>query len=65
MAEIINLKQFRKQKQRDEKAKAADENRAKFGRSKAEKQKSDLVTQNEKAKFDAHILDKSGDDKDV
>jgi len=37
MAEIVNLRRARKAKARAEKDKAADENRARFGRTKAEK----------------------------
>jgi hypothetical protein len=37
MAEIINLRQVRKRKHRDEDAKLADANRQKFGQSKADK----------------------------
>ena len=37
MAEIINLRRFKKGKARAEKAEQADFNRAKFGQSKAEK----------------------------
>lgn len=37
MAELINLRTARKNKQRDEAEKLADENRLKFGRSKIEK----------------------------
>ncbi len=37
MAEIINLRRFKKGKARAEKAEQADVNRAKFGQSKAEK----------------------------
>jgi hypothetical protein len=51
MAEIINLRAVRKQKARTEKEAAAEANRLKFGRSKAEKQKSAA----EKAKADKHI----------
>ena len=39
MAEIVNLKLVRKRKARDEKDAQAAENRVKFGRTKAEKQK--------------------------
>lgn len=38
MSEIINFKQKRKAKEREEKEKKAAENRRKFGRTKAEKQ---------------------------
>ncbi len=37
MAEIVNLRQARKQKARADKAQQAAENRAKFGRTKGEK----------------------------
>lgn len=37
MADIVNLRQFRKQDARAKAAKAADENRARFGRGKADK----------------------------
>lgn len=36
-ADIVNLRQFRKQKARSEKEKQADQNRLSFGRTKAEK----------------------------
>ena len=36
--ELVNLRQFRKQKARTEKDKTADQNRVSFGRTKAEKQ---------------------------
>lgn len=38
MADIINLRRMRKNKQKDEDAKKADANRLKFGQSKAAKQ---------------------------
>ena len=37
MADIVNLRQFRKQKTRAEAGKTADQNRALFGRSKSDK----------------------------
>ncbi|MES0811194.1 DUF4169 family protein [Roseibium sp. SCPC15] len=37
-AEIINLRQVRKQKKRQDKDKAAEDNRRKFGRTKAERE---------------------------
>ena len=37
MAEIVNLRQARKRQARADKQQAADENRAKFGRTKGEK----------------------------
>lgn len=50
--DIINLRKFRKDKARSEKEKQADANRAKFGMSKAEKQK----TQSERDQI-ARIID--------
>lgn len=51
-ADIINLRTFRKDKARSEKEKEAEVNRAKFGMSKAEKQK----TRSEKDQM-ARIVD--------
>ncbi|MBU1174022.1 MAG: DUF4169 family protein [Alphaproteobacteria bacterium] len=48
MADIVNLRQARKRKARDEKDQAAEANRLAFGRTKAEKQGSKL----EKARVD-------------
>lgn len=66
MAEIVNLNQVRKAKARDEAQRRAQENRAKFGRGKAEK---DVVrrleTKAERA-LDAHRReqpDRTKDDK--
>jgi len=51
MAEIINLRNVRKAKARGEKEAAAEANRLKFGRTKAEK----LKNAGEKARSDKHI----------
>lgn len=58
MGDVINLRQFRKDKERAEKQKAAEQNRLSFGRTKAEKN----LTQarNEKAE---KILDQGKIDK--
>ncbi|MET3589522.1 hypothetical protein ABID23_000604 [Bartonella silvatica] len=48
MTELINLRQFRKKQKRTEKSNRADENRYRFGRTKAEKlfeQKASLKVQ--------------------
>lgn len=61
-AEIVNLRQFRKDKARADKEKQADQNRLTFGRTKAEKA---LTTaRNEKAEkvLDQGRLDKSETD---
>lgn len=46
-ADIVNLRQFRKQKARSEKEKQAEQNRLSFGRTKAEKNLTSAL--NEKA----------------
>ncbi len=51
MAEIVNLRTFRKQKVRDGKANEAEANRLKFGRTKAEK----LQAAAEKDRSEKHI----------
>ena len=37
MADVINLKQFKKRNEREQSAREADANRARFGRTKAER----------------------------
>ncbi|MCU4180714.1 DUF4169 family protein [Bosea sp. BH3] len=51
MAEIVNLRQFRKQKARVEAGKTAEQNRIEFGRTKAERK----LTQDERDKAARHI----------
>lgn len=56
MAEIVNLNRFRKDRERAAKAKAAEENRAKFGRTKDERAVTDANAQKaEKALDDKKI----------
>ncbi|PWK72821.1 DUF4169 family protein [Aminobacter sp. AP02] len=57
MADIVNLRQFKKQKARAERETRADQNRALHGRTKAEKQR-DQVTAERAEKFvDGHRRD--------
>ena len=58
MAEIVNLRQARKRKARDDKGKAAEANRLAFGRTKAEKQVTKLEKTRADKEFDAHKRDK-------
>lgn len=61
MADILNLRQARKQKARDEKLRAAEQNRALHGRSKAEKER-DRIAADKSEKFVAgHRREKPGD----
>ena len=43
MAEIINLNRFRKERDRNAKAKTAEVNRARFGRTKDERERADAT----------------------
>ena len=57
MAEIINLNRARKTKERVEKRKIADQNAQKFGRTKGEKKRDDLIATKAKNSVDQHKLD--------
>jgi len=56
MADIINLRSVRKQKARDQKDAAAEANRLKFGRTKAEKIKEATEKQRSQKHMDGHKL---------
>jgi len=55
MAEVINLNQQRKSKARAEKDKNASANRAKFGRTKEEKNREKLTSERDKKHLDGHM----------
>ena len=57
MAEIINLNRARKTKERAEKRKIADQNARKFGRTKGEKKRDDVIAIKAKDHVDQHKLD--------
>jgi hypothetical protein len=54
VAEIVNLRQARKQKVRAEKARAAGENRAAFGRNKGEREKQRRLAEQTERHLDGH-----------
>lgn len=56
-ADIVNLRQFRKQNARTEKERQADENRIRFGRTKAEKQLTKALNEQDRRKLDAGRLE--------
>ena len=64
MAEIVNLRQARKQKARDEKLRAAEQNRALHGRSKAEKQRDRLIADKAENFVAGHRREPSGSEDD-
>jgi hypothetical protein len=57
MADIINLNRARKTKERAEKRRTADQNAQKFGRTKGEKKRDDLIASKAKDRVDQHKLD--------
>jgi Domain of unknown function (DUF4169) len=57
MGDIVNLRRARKQKQRDEGAKAAAANREKFGRTKAERLTTKAEAQRSDKSLDGHKRD--------
>jgi hypothetical protein len=52
MAEIINLNRIRKERDRAAKAKTADENRARFGRTKEERERTEANTRKAEKSLD-------------
>ncbi|WP_284776422.1 DUF4169 family protein [Agrobacterium sp. lyk4-40-TYG-31] len=60
--DIVNLRQFRKQKARSEKEKQADQNRLTFGRTKAEKNLTSALNEKASRVLDQGKLDKGKGD---
>ena len=54
MGDIVNLRTVRKQRDRAEDARKADENRARFGRTKAEKQAQAKTAERAETQLDNH-----------
>lgn len=57
MAEIINLRQVRKARKRANHAELADQNRAKFGRTKGEKERDRMEAERQARLIDGAKLD--------
>ena len=62
MGEVINLRNFRKSKERDERANTAAENRARSGRSKDERKRDEAATEATVSFLDKRRLDREGDE---
>jgi hypothetical protein len=60
--DVVNLRQFRKQKARSEKEKQADQNRLTFGRTKAEKNLTSALNEKASRVLDQGKLDKGKGD---
>lgn len=61
MSKVVNLNKFRKQKARAEADKQAAENRVRFGRSKAEKEREAAVAEEARRKLDQLHRDPSSE----
>jgi hypothetical protein len=57
IGEIVNLKRFKKRNTREQAAQEAEANRARFGRSKAEREASALRAQRASDLLDQHRID--------
>ena len=60
--DVVNLRQFRKQKARDEKEKQAEQNRLTFGRTKAKKNLTSALNDKAARELDQGKLDKGEGD---
>jgi len=58
MAEIVNLRQFRKQKARSDAEKTAEQNRIAFGRTKAERNLTEAERDKAARHIEGHRLDR-------
>ena len=57
MGDIVNLKRFRKRSEREQAAKQAEANRARFGRSKSERATEAMRTRRANEILDQHRID--------
>jgi hypothetical protein len=57
MADVVNLKRFRKRTEREQSAKRADANRARFGRTKSERVVDEQRASRAKELLDQHRID--------
>ena len=65
MTEIVNLNKIRKQAARDAKQKQAQENRDRFGRTKAEKKIDQLQEEKRRTLLEGHQLEGAKPDEDA
>src|SRR5712672_3411644 len=57
MANLVNLKRFKKRQEREQSAKQADANRARFGRTKSERRLDELQNDRADRLLDQHRID--------
>jgi hypothetical protein len=60
MGDLVNLNRFRKRSEREQEARQAAGNRARFGRSKAERDAADRRAQRANEVLDQHRIDDEG-----
>lgn len=65
MGEVINLRSFRKSRERDERARKAAENRKRAGRSKGERKRDEAETEATVAFLDKCRLDRDESDEEA
>jgi hypothetical protein len=61
-AEVLNLRRHRKQKAREDRQRTAEVNRARFGRTKAERDQDDRLRQQAARRLDGHVQDREPED---
>ncbi len=61
MSKVINLRQFRKRKAREDEAMQAAENRVRFGRTRAQKQQDELEAEQARQRMDQLRREAPGD----
>lgn len=57
MGDVVNLKRFKKRSEREQSAKQADANRARFGRTKSERARDEQRNDRADALLDQHRID--------
>ena len=60
MGEVVNLKRIRKRNEREQSAREAEANRARFGRNKAERKADEQRTRRASELLDQHRIDDGG-----
>ncbi|MEP0337588.1 MAG: DUF4169 family protein [Alphaproteobacteria bacterium] len=60
-AEIVNLRQYRKEKQRQERERTAEQNRVRFGRDKAQRREDETDRRRSEQDLDGKQIDPESD----
>jgi hypothetical protein len=57
MGELVNLRRFKKRHEREQSARQAEVNRARFGRTKSERARDERLNERSKSLLDQHHID--------